>query len=192
VGSTLLVVMFLAFNSRLVQSVPSCRSAYCDSSLIHVLVHFNCLLVRSVAYCGSLPVQSLTCDYPCPIQKSTPVVSIVQSARRRLLDHLIADSRSVVQSARRRLLAYWTFSLLLYWRLTPVVRIAGSTGLSVLLLLSESRGLPRSLFFFVALVCTPSRLHSSNASSCPGANGTPVVLRSLLWRTHRSSTFVVS
>jgi hypothetical protein len=46
------------------------------SSLVLVLfvVHFNCLLVRSVAYCGSLPVQSLTSDHPCPIQKSTPVV----------------------------------------------------------------------------------------------------------------------
>jgi hypothetical protein len=47
------------------------------------------------------------------------------------LSVLVVD-RSVIQSARRRLLAYlYRFSLLLVlWGLTPVVCIAGSTGLS--------------------------------------------------------------
>jgi hypothetical protein len=55
----------------------------------------------------------------------------------------VAD-RSVAQSARRRLLAYlYRFLLLLVlWRLTPVIRIAGSTGLPVLLL--AQLGIPRT------------------------------------------------
>jgi hypothetical protein len=59
------------------------------------------------------------------------------------------------------------------WRLTPMVHVAGSTGLSVsiLLLLSESHGLPRS--HFVALDRTSSfKLPSGNASS----TGVPVAL----------------
>jgi hypothetical protein len=87
---------------------------------------------------------------PCPVL----LLSIVQSAYCRLLASVFvgglvkihscgaAVDRSVVQSARRRLLAYWTFSLLLYWRLTPVVHIAGSTGLSVLLIHSMCRYQP--------------------------------------------------
>jgi hypothetical protein len=71
-----------------------------------------------------------------------------------ILLSLVVD-RSVVQSARRRLLAY-------LYRLLLVV-VAGSTGLrfgslgsihSVLLLFSESHGLPRS--HIVALGCTSS------------------------------------
>jgi hypothetical protein len=94
------------------------------------------------------------------------VVPIVQSACRRLLASVVAAALALLCSPAVR------SSM---WRLTPVVRIAGSTGLcfgslgsihSVLLLLLESHGLPRSHFcdarshLFNLL---RSELHSGNA-----------------------------
>jgi hypothetical protein len=79
---------------------------------------------------------------------------------------VVSVNRLVVQSACRCLLAYWyRFLLLLYWRLTPVLLVPISVGLSVLLLLSESCRLPRSLFFFFAYTpALPSRCSISSFS----------------------------
>jgi hypothetical protein len=85
-----------------------------------------------------------------PLTSITPVMLIVQSARRRLLDHLIALMS--VLSYRLEPMVIVTLSVLVVsWMATmalstPVIHIAGSTGLSVRLFISESRGLPRSSF----------------------------------------------
>jgi hypothetical protein len=90
----------------------------------------------------------------------------------------VGVDRSVVQSARRRLLAYlYRFWLHWHWRLTPVVHIAGSTGLlSALVLLFNSfgyrvdLGIPRTPTFSSSF-----KLPSGNALSSSANHGTPAV-----------------
>jgi hypothetical protein len=81
---SLSLVVFLL--SRSVQSVPSCRSAYCDASLVA-----NPFLVALVVAVDRSVIQSACrCLLAYWYQFSCGGRSIVQSARRRLLDYLIA------------------------------------------------------------------------------------------------------